>query len=150
MIDPYSMKRPVAKEEARTFEENGETLALTFRERNDFTRQVLGADKYSLYVRRYITGEPVTGEDGVTRLETSTLRAVDGVIPAVSESLCDLIATLETMQVPTDSQPMLAFDQWAALGLVMPGTMTKVQSWAVAIESKKVEAKNDFGEAAAP
>ena len=154
MIDPFTLKRPPSAEETRTFSENGQVLVVTLRKRNDFTRKLLGVSKYRENVSKYLLGEQVTDKDGTTRREVSNLRAVDGMIPAVTEELCDFIATLETLQVPTEALDLLTFEQWAGWGLVMPDSMDQIYEWVKSLMAKAGDeegaAKNDSGAAAAP
>ena len=154
MTDPYTLKRPPAEEETRTFAENGQALVVTLRTRSDFTRKLLGVSKYRENVTKYLVGEQVTDRDGATHREVSNLRAVDGMTPAVTEELCDFLATLETLQVPTEALDLLTFEQWAGWGLVMPESMGQIYEWVRSLMAKAGDeegaAKNGSGAAAAP
>lgn len=151
--DPFTLpfSKPADSVEKRDFSENGYSFTLVLSARRDYTREMLADEKAERYIERYVKGEEIRQDDGTTAHAIAYPRAIGGIIPAVGEWLCYVIARIEMMQVTVGEEVPLTFDQWAAYGVLMPETMKTIANWSYSLmKSTEKDLKNGSGEAAAP
>src|SRR5579872_5292339 len=94
-VDPFALKRPISVPKTKTFTDPanpGVELTLTICPGTEFGAQLANMERAQKYIQDYIKGR-----DGGP---PAPLPPVDGKEIALNESLCSVIAFLESIEVP--------------------------------------------------
>lgn len=130
-FNPFSLNRPDVLIETKTFTDkvNPEAeLTLTLRAENDAAVDFQEREKSQEYIRDFVVGR----DDG----PPAPLPPVGGRAVKVTRTLCGVVATLESMQVPGEEEEPFSFSEWCALSVVMPSAFREIDDWAADLRER--------------
>ena len=131
-INPYKMRPNADVVETRTFtdpKQPDDPITLTFTARSGADNTSVITQHVSELVTRYITGE---GKDKPP---------VPVLIPGsrairITEKYIKIIAMLMDMETPQDGDEPYTFEEWAAIGAVMPTAFLGITNWMVELTDR--------------